>query len=132
MAALAEELGLDRDFALKEMADRVLPDSGARKAYPVAQTRQAPGPQAVPLCSHAPVITAGPRPPADIQAAAGSRAGRRMGLAARLTGWIAGWREVGHRRRVASRIYRDLVAERIGIDRAVRELQSLKDRRQHG
>ena len=33
---LTQELGVDRDFALKEMADRVLPDIGALKAYPKA------------------------------------------------------------------------------------------------
>lgn len=40
--AMADELGIERDFALKEMADRVVPDLGVLKAYPVAvcQTRQ--------------------------------------------------------------------------------------------
>lgn len=33
---LAEELGIDRDYALKEMADRVIPDIGVLKAFPVA------------------------------------------------------------------------------------------------
>jgi gamma-polyglutamate synthase len=33
---LADELGIDRDFALREMADRVVPDLGVLKAYPVA------------------------------------------------------------------------------------------------
>lgn len=36
---LAEELGIDRDFALKEMADRVVPDLGVLKASPVAAVR---------------------------------------------------------------------------------------------
>ncbi len=35
--ALAEELGIERDFALKEMADRVVPDLGVLKTYPVAE-----------------------------------------------------------------------------------------------
>ncbi len=34
--AMADELGIARDFALKEMADRVVPDLGVLKAYPVA------------------------------------------------------------------------------------------------
>lgn len=34
---LAEELGIRRDFALKEMADRVVPDLGVLKSYPVAE-----------------------------------------------------------------------------------------------
>jgi len=34
--AMADELGVARDYALKEMADRVLPDLGVLKAYPVA------------------------------------------------------------------------------------------------
>jgi gamma-polyglutamate synthase len=34
---LADELGVDRDFALREMADRVVPDLGVLKAYPVAE-----------------------------------------------------------------------------------------------
>jgi len=33
---LAEELGIDKDYALKEMADRVIPDIGVLKAFPVA------------------------------------------------------------------------------------------------
>ncbi len=37
--ALADELGVDRDFALKEMADRVVPDLGVLKAYPTATLR---------------------------------------------------------------------------------------------
>jgi poly-gamma-glutamate synthase PgsB/CapB len=36
---LAEKLGIDRDFALKEMADRVVPDLGVLKTYPVATIR---------------------------------------------------------------------------------------------
>ena len=42
VAAMADELGIARDFALKEMADRVTPDLGVLKAYPVAsmQTRR--------------------------------------------------------------------------------------------
>jgi len=39
VAAMAVELGIDRDFALKEMADRVVPDLGVLKAYPVAHLR---------------------------------------------------------------------------------------------
>jgi len=34
--ALAEELGIDGDYALKEMADRLVPDLGALRAYPTA------------------------------------------------------------------------------------------------
>jgi gamma-polyglutamate synthase len=34
---LADELGVERDFALKEMADRVVPDLGVLKRYPVAE-----------------------------------------------------------------------------------------------
>ena len=34
--ALAEELGIDTDFALKEMADRVIPDIGVLKVFPTA------------------------------------------------------------------------------------------------
>ena len=34
--AMADELGMARDFALKEMADRVVPDLGVLKAYPIA------------------------------------------------------------------------------------------------
>ncbi len=37
--ALADELGIDRDFALKEMADRVVPDLGVLKRYPPARLR---------------------------------------------------------------------------------------------
>jgi poly-gamma-glutamate synthase PgsB/CapB len=37
--ALADELGIDRDFAIKEMADRVVPDIGVLKAYPPAPVR---------------------------------------------------------------------------------------------
>ncbi len=37
--AMADELGIARDFALKEMADRVVPDLGVLKAYPVASVR---------------------------------------------------------------------------------------------
>jgi hypothetical protein len=36
---LAEKLGIDRDFALKEMADRVVPDLGVLKTYPTATIR---------------------------------------------------------------------------------------------
>ncbi len=36
---LAEELGIDRDFALKEMADRVVPDLGVLKTFPAAPIR---------------------------------------------------------------------------------------------
>jgi poly-gamma-glutamate synthase PgsB/CapB len=36
---LAEELGIDRDFALKEMADRVVPDLGVLKTSPIARVR---------------------------------------------------------------------------------------------
>lgn len=36
---LAEQLGIDRDFALKEMADRVVPDLGVLKTFPVATVR---------------------------------------------------------------------------------------------
>ncbi|MBF0612335.1 MAG: hypothetical protein G8345_12375 [Magnetococcales bacterium] len=35
--ALAESLSVERDFALKEMADRVVPDLGVLKTYPTAQ-----------------------------------------------------------------------------------------------
>ncbi|MES2494279.1 MAG: hypothetical protein V4579_13500 [Pseudomonadota bacterium] len=38
--ALADELGIDRDFALKEMADRVVLDLGVLKTYPTAPVRQ--------------------------------------------------------------------------------------------
>jgi len=34
--ALADELGIPQDFALKEMADRVVPDLGVLKVYPTA------------------------------------------------------------------------------------------------
>ncbi|MCB1777625.1 MAG: HEAT repeat domain-containing protein, partial [Candidatus Competibacteraceae bacterium] len=37
--ALARELDVDRDFALKEMADRVVADIGVLKRYPQAQVR---------------------------------------------------------------------------------------------
>jgi len=37
--ALADELGIDRDFAIKEMADRVIPDIGVLKAFPPAPVR---------------------------------------------------------------------------------------------
>jgi gamma-polyglutamate synthase len=33
---MAEAIGVERDFALREMADRVVPDLGVLKAYPVA------------------------------------------------------------------------------------------------
>jgi len=33
---VAKQMGLDRDFALREMADRVVPDIGVLKAFPVA------------------------------------------------------------------------------------------------
>src|ERR1051325_1496593 len=36
---LAAKLGIDRDFALKEMADRVVPDLGVLKAFPPAPIR---------------------------------------------------------------------------------------------
>ncbi len=36
---LAEELGIDRDFVLKEIADRVVPDLGVLKTFPVAPVR---------------------------------------------------------------------------------------------
>lgn len=36
---LAEDLGIDADFALREMADRVVPDIGVLKAYPLAAMR---------------------------------------------------------------------------------------------
>jgi poly-gamma-glutamate synthase PgsB/CapB len=39
VVGLAEQLGIDRDFALKEMADRVVPDLGVLKTYPVATIR---------------------------------------------------------------------------------------------
>lgn len=37
--SLADRLGFDRDFALKEMAERVVPDIGVLKAYPMAKLR---------------------------------------------------------------------------------------------
>ena len=37
--SMAEELGIEQDFALKEMADRVVPDLGVLKAYPPAPMR---------------------------------------------------------------------------------------------
>ena len=37
--ALSEELGIDRDFAIKEMADRVVPDLGVLKTSPIARVR---------------------------------------------------------------------------------------------
>lgn len=37
--ALADELGVDRDLALKEMADRVVADLGVLKTYPAAPVR---------------------------------------------------------------------------------------------
>ena len=39
---MADELGIDKDFALKEMADRVVPDLGVLKTYPLStiNTRQ--------------------------------------------------------------------------------------------
>jgi len=37
--ALADEIGVDRDFAVKEMADRVVLDLGVLKTYPVAPVR---------------------------------------------------------------------------------------------
>jgi gamma-polyglutamate synthase len=36
---LAEQLGIERSFALKEMADRVVPDLGVLKTYPTATIR---------------------------------------------------------------------------------------------
>jgi gamma-polyglutamate synthase len=39
VVGLAEKLGIERDFALKEMADRVVPDLGVLKTYPVATLR---------------------------------------------------------------------------------------------
>ncbi len=39
VSALAEDLGLRRDFALKEMADRVVPDLGVLKVFPVVTVR---------------------------------------------------------------------------------------------
>ena len=37
--AMADELGIDRDFAVKEMADRVVMDLGVLKTYPTAEVR---------------------------------------------------------------------------------------------
>ncbi|VAW78299.1 hypothetical protein MNBD_GAMMA14-1699 [hydrothermal vent metagenome] len=37
--SMADELGIERDFALKEMADRVVPDLGVLKSYPPAPLR---------------------------------------------------------------------------------------------
>lgn len=37
--ALADELGIPEDFALKEMADRVVPDLGVLKVYPAAPVK---------------------------------------------------------------------------------------------
>ncbi|HHJ17778.1 MAG TPA: hypothetical protein ENJ80_13890 [Gammaproteobacteria bacterium] len=37
--SMAEELGIEQDFALKEMADHVVPDLGVLKAYPPAPMR---------------------------------------------------------------------------------------------
>jgi len=37
--SLADQLGIDRDFALKEMADRVVADLGVLKTYPIATVR---------------------------------------------------------------------------------------------
>jgi poly-gamma-glutamate synthase PgsB/CapB len=37
VVALANELGIEADFALKEMADRVVPDIGVLKVFPAAQ-----------------------------------------------------------------------------------------------
>lgn len=37
--SLAEELGMDKDFAIKEMADRVIPDIGVLKAFPIASVK---------------------------------------------------------------------------------------------
>lgn len=36
---MAKEIGVDEDFALREMADRVVPDIGVLKAYPVTPIR---------------------------------------------------------------------------------------------
>lgn len=36
---MAKEIGVDEDFALREMADRVVPDIGVLKAYPVTAIR---------------------------------------------------------------------------------------------
>lgn len=37
--SMADELGIERDFALKEMADRVVPDLGVLKSYPPVPLR---------------------------------------------------------------------------------------------
>lgn len=37
--SVAEELGMDKDFAIKEMADRVIPDIGVLKAFPIASVK---------------------------------------------------------------------------------------------
>ncbi|MBI5675675.1 MAG: hypothetical protein HZC48_07625 [Nitrospirae bacterium] len=37
--SLAEELGMEKDFAIKEMADRVIPDIGVLKAFPIASVK---------------------------------------------------------------------------------------------
>ena len=37
--SLAGELGMDKDFAIKEMADRVIPDIGVLKAFPIASVK---------------------------------------------------------------------------------------------
>jgi len=37
--SMADELGIERDFALKEMADRVVPDLGVLKSYPLTPLR---------------------------------------------------------------------------------------------
>ncbi len=39
VAVMAEGIGIDRDFSLKEMADRVVPDIGVLKTYPPATMR---------------------------------------------------------------------------------------------
>jgi poly-gamma-glutamate synthase PgsB/CapB len=39
VVGLAEQLGIDRDFALKEMGDRVVPDLGVLKTFPAATIR---------------------------------------------------------------------------------------------
>ncbi|MDH3376684.1 MAG: hypothetical protein OEQ39_06905 [Gammaproteobacteria bacterium] len=36
---MADELGVERDFAIKEIADRVVPDLGVLKTYPTAEVR---------------------------------------------------------------------------------------------
>ncbi len=37
--SMAHELGIEKDFAIKEMADRVIPDIGVLKIYPVAPVK---------------------------------------------------------------------------------------------